>query len=544
MSNIISDFLINPVLQQARRFSRSSTPSDPIEPLRNGANHRTATSSGLEDAIEDTYLEIDEVGYVPNAPRNEARHPNLSGNPQTSPLLNGEHLENVLAGSETEEGATHSTALGHPHMLPIRLASIRQIDSQAHDVLNNTSHDIPDRVLAESSMNTSLSRNQNAPDAGTGYTANISQESTQDSSRSGESTSQKNSSLPEDDGMGHLRKQIIQIQDMDVGAEAKARMVHQLLMQGYIQARTVVNSKTELKPHSTTSIISQERPTTPGSLSSFSFWQHSLSPDAVSPNSQHTFHLSPDDLKRTYAPAGPAEVEELGDDGAERTKEIPVLGCQHYKRNTNLKIDLRYRAIEAQPMPPQFQDTKAMVSCNDCYAKSAVKYHWLGLKCAICDSYNTVQLSILSDPEETRVMESVEAENATDADHRVTESSTSGRLRPEPGRSRRYSSQTLPSLTSGPTALPYPTPLRLGRSVSPTLGPSFLDDSMAIETDDSADEDELDFWGRDTSRSPTFVDHTGESDEGEDDDDESLADDCDEEDADEEEDQFELIGHR
>ena len=41
------------------------------------------------------------------------------------------------------------------------------------------------------------------------------------------------------------------------------------------------------------------------------------------------------------------------------------------------------RAIESQPMPPQFQDTKALVYCNDCSAKTTVKYHWLGLKCAM-----------------------------------------------------------------------------------------------------------------------------------------------------------------
>lgn len=41
------------------------------------------------------------------------------------------------------------------------------------------------------------------------------------------------------------------------------------------------------------------------------------------------------------------------------------------------------RAIECQPMPPQFEDTKAFVYCNDCSAKTTVKYHWLGLKCAV-----------------------------------------------------------------------------------------------------------------------------------------------------------------
>ncbi|KAL8731295.1 MAG: hypothetical protein Q9166_003519 [cf. Caloplaca sp. 2 TL-2023] len=53
------------------------------------------------------------------------------------------------------------------------------------------------------------------------------------------------------------------------------------------------------------------------------------------------------------------------------------------------------RSIQSQPMPPEFQDTKAWIYCNDCNAKSSVKYHWLGLKCGVCDSYNTAQLQII-----------------------------------------------------------------------------------------------------------------------------------------------------
>lgn len=39
------------------------------------------------------------------------------------------------------------------------------------------------------------------------------------------------------------------------------------------------------------------------------------------------------------------------------------------------------RTIESQPMPAEFKDTKGLIYCNDCGAKSIVKYHWLGLKC-------------------------------------------------------------------------------------------------------------------------------------------------------------------
>ena len=53
------------------------------------------------------------------------------------------------------------------------------------------------------------------------------------------------------------------------------------------------------------------------------------------------------------------------------------------------------RTIESQPMPAEFTDTKGLVYCNDCGAKSIVKYHWLGLKCDLCESYNTAQIRVL-----------------------------------------------------------------------------------------------------------------------------------------------------
>ncbi|KAL9585624.1 MAG: hypothetical protein Q9212_001407 [Teloschistes hypoglaucus] len=62
-------------------------------------------------------------------------------------------------------------------------------------------------------------------------------------------------------------------------------------------------------------------------------------------------------------------------------------------------MDVQFRqleeAIESQPMPPEFRDMKAWIYCNDCHAKSSVKYHWLGLKCSVCDSYNTARTQII-----------------------------------------------------------------------------------------------------------------------------------------------------
>ncbi|KAJ5212693.1 uncharacterized protein N7498_004339 [Penicillium cinerascens] len=67
------------------------------------------------------------------------------------------------------------------------------------------------------------------------------------------------------------------------------------------------------------------------------------------------------------------------------------------KTITNMESTFRNldRTIESQPMPEEFTDTKGLIYCNDCGAKSVVKYHWLGLKCDLCESYNTAQMRVL-----------------------------------------------------------------------------------------------------------------------------------------------------
>jgi hypothetical protein len=229
----------------------------------------------------------------------------------------------------------------------------------------------------------------------------------------------------------------------------------------------------------------------------------------------------------------------------------------------NMEIQFRAldRAIESQPMPPQFQDTKAVVSCNDCYAKCMVKYHWLGLKCSICDSYNTVQLQILSDGEtvEPNDTDVVDVENSQQlGDSNLTPDSQMhfpDNLRPP--RSRRHSSHIwpVPSATESDSLRfsPYYVPQRMGRSVSPFRSSGFPDDPIVVEaTVDTVgfddEEDDVDFWGGGAPRSPRSVPGVGHNMEGEEDDDEESDDESIpstvEVDDDDEEDRMDLIGHR
>ncbi|KAL9635468.1 MAG: hypothetical protein Q9204_002619 [Flavoplaca sp. TL-2023a] len=72
------------------------------------------------------------------------------------------------------------------------------------------------------------------------------------------------------------------------------------------------------------------------------------------------------------------------------------------------------RSIESQPMPDQWEHIKALVSCNDCNAKSYVKYHWLGLKCGVCDSFNTALLERLHAADQGSIVDGPTAPSAVD----------------------------------------------------------------------------------------------------------------------------------
>ena len=67
-----------------------------------------------------------------------------------------------------------------------------------------------------------------------------------------------------------------------------------------------------------------------------------------------------------------------------------------------VNMDAQFRnydiTILSQPMPSEYRDSRAIISCNDCSAKSQTTYHWLGLKCSLCASYNTIQHQLLNMP--------------------------------------------------------------------------------------------------------------------------------------------------
>jgi len=70
-------------------------------------------------------------------------------------------------------------------------------------------------------------------------------------------------------------------------------------------------------------------------------------------------------------------------------------------------------------------------------------------------------------------------------------------------------------------------------------------DVQNVETDESVDEDDLDFWGRDEPRSITSGENIDdEMDDDEESDEDSAMEDCDDDEEEDGDDEFELLGHR
>ncbi|VEU20905.1 DEKNAAC101856 [Brettanomyces naardenensis] len=76
--------------------------------------------------------------------------------------------------------------------------------------------------------------------------------------------------------------------------------------------------------------------------------------------------------------------------------------CSKTVANMEAEFRVLDREIQQTVMPDELSDWEALIKCIDCGGRSKVPYHYLGLRCAHCKSYNTMQLKILKDGAEVR----------------------------------------------------------------------------------------------------------------------------------------------
>lgn len=239
-------------------------------------------------------------------------------------------------------------------------------------------------------------------------------------------------------------------------------------------------------------------------------------------------------------------------------------------------------AILTQPMPVEYRDSRAIISCNDCSAKSQTAYHWLGLKCTVCNSYNTIQHQLLNMPGgATTTVTGREAITSTTgafnhAEQRSLTAETALRILSEIRRSqeegsgltRSRSDSSLTRLQNNGSVQPITTEPLLPTTTSATTTGIIAGDlayltlangiTSTADTDDDSDpegeEDVLEFWGngarylRNLTSADEGEDGDDDNDEDDDDDNDSSGDDggvdTDEEDEDDDANEIVLLGHR
>lgn len=153
----------------------------------------------------------------------------------------------------------------------------------------------------------------------------------------------RQSPLPEDDGMGVMRKKIHAIRDMETSNTVKARMIHELMTENYNALRERSANQNTSIALSPTSSQSPERSSTPivrhggGQL----FDQLSATPaSTASPiRPPNPYNLTDEDLKPTFFPKDEPDSPLYDEEEDMDTEEFEgaILGCQHYKRNVKLQ---------------------------------------------------------------------------------------------------------------------------------------------------------------------------------------------------------------
>ena len=351
MSSFISSFIVDPVIRQARRFSRSSTHSDlaPAEDPSCDGNGFPHHLRARNMAQEEASLRLDTgSGCGRYSESTIAEHPIVQSPTSDDAGLEGDlqsHQHDSIVASQPNSDSDLDQQ--NPHSRSRRTRS-RIEDSNQNGPLQRTAEQLRSTNASYSSSTYSATDSDMTPvEDSMLLRRHISQEA----SRGGTDTyngKMGSGPLPEDDGMGVMRKRILDIQKSHASTKDKSRLIHDLMTHDYNSSQSSLD---HTRAQSPASLLSQERPLTPNSSRSPEAWNHHLSPStslsSTSAANGDFWYVSPEDLKPSYyTPVSPLKGSHDVDD-MNRDKSLEeggkTLGCAHYMRNVKLQCSVCYR---------------------------------------------------------------------------------------------------------------------------------------------------------------------------------------------------------
>ncbi|KAK4157474.1 hypothetical protein C8A00DRAFT_11721 [Chaetomidium leptoderma] len=359
MAQLVSDFIITPVLRQARRFSSGFASNEPpaIEAPALQRRRTRSTGTSAAAAAGSAILEGEEYGI---------------------PSTGGAVLDSSDAATRTPNRTQQAPgrAAGPVSSSPSPAENSSTADSNSH--ANTAPNGQPDTRTANAAADAAPLATWPLPESNRG------------------------APLPEDDGMGDLRRRIQAIQVLEVAQDAKAVMMHGLLTEKYTSRLQLSPSVAAMRPVSrgSTSTLDIPEPAEHiGALQAFKKWN----PLGDGPGPLN-LPLTEEDLRPTFGPGRrPAERAEWWTVGEQQEEEEEARrhGCEHYRRNIKLQCASCERwytcrhchdAVEDHVLPRQ--QTKHMLcmlcgcaqkasdTCTKCGQSAACYY------CAICKLWN------------------------------------------------------------------------------------------------------------------------------------------------------------
>ena len=425
MSQYISSFLIEPVVRQARRFSRSNTEdttswNSDQHPLPLHNHHGLPTEGSQRFAPEESIDNVWTSRLDTRIPRPDETFPRESVGPSLDSEgdEDGEELGAMEDRQRHAQSPTPSAVVLALDETPASVAR-RNISQTEDDTSNNPLYGVAGSfVSTNSSFSTSA---QSMSDAAS--MTMLGDESTRTTRQnSGGGAEDFNfrvgdRALPADDGMSQMRRRILAIQRTESSSDEKARLIHQLMTEQYSSSQSSLQAPQPSRARSPASLASHERPFTPNSLQSVETSAHCTSPRTSLCSLQcgsKVFNLSPEDIKPTYykrpvVTATETESESPSSDrlSDQEDEEERPLGCVHYKRNIKLQCSAcdrwytcRFCHDEVEDHSLNRRETRNMLcmlcgcaqvaseTCTQCGERSA-KYY-----CGICKLWDDARKHI------------------------------------------------------------------------------------------------------------------------------------------------------
>jgi uncharacterized CHY-type Zn-finger protein len=318
MSGLISSLLIGPIFRQARRLSRQTTTSEPA-PIPSG------------DDRESTCLSPPH-----SVPRSSKQYDHTNRRLTTDFQCSSDRELSCEQRERSDSQLPVSTRLDSN-------------DLGTGSTLDDRSQGNP----VEDSGNLHSNRNDIPQQSGTSRTAYTSQTTSIQETRTAMANQSYNweengQQLPEDDGMGILRRKIHAIRDKAVPTDEKARLIHSLMTESYTSSQNSFSRQASISrsPSSIRSLQRSLTPTSPRIRRSFDQLSLALHSSTDTTEFSNMYNLAPQDLEPTFVPKDgldtstsgiQAPVTECLDDPDYSEEEEEVLGCRHYKRNVKLQ---------------------------------------------------------------------------------------------------------------------------------------------------------------------------------------------------------------